>query len=286
MLSFFAALQTFPTGLSDLLIRLHSYCRVSLVDPLIAGAISGMVVDDATGLQMGVDRNRTDKLKAPLFHIIADFVGQTVADGYHTLRMTVVQDGFPICVAPNIIAEAAKFLTDILIAAGVRNDRTNLALRFQHPFRIQNTLYIIFVVSGDLVIFKVLKALTEDFTLFHHQSPTQSALQTLQRQMLEHLAVIVMHWDTPFPFVINSVGFAPAEYPSTMSHTVFLLYALIAVVDQLLYFRIAKGIVQNDGYPALFIHVKIWIVSLLCKNIFDMIAVHLHIDHFNFFVGI
>ena len=130
-----------------------------------------MIVDESAGLQMRIDRHGSDKHEVAPFQILTNSVRQSVGNRHFTVGVSLIDDGFAVCVAPEIIAEGSEFFANLLIAPGVVNDRPHLALRSQHTLRTEDLLNVILTVCGDLVKFKVLKALTEDFTLLHHKSP-------------------------------------------------------------------------------------------------------------------
>ena len=112
------------------------YGWVHVVDPLIAWAVPVVVVDDSAGLQVGVDRDRAHVLKAALFQILADPVRQAVADGNRAGVMSLVQDGFALGPGPDVIAEAPKFLSYLLVASGIVDHCPDLARRADHAFCI------------------------------------------------------------------------------------------------------------------------------------------------------
>ena len=176
-----------------------------------------MVIDHSAGLQVGIDRDRADILKAAFFQVPADSVRQTVADRDPALRVSFINDAFSFRIGPQVIAEAAKFCADFLITLGVVDDSPYLALRFQHSFRAQNALHILFCIGRNPVIFKVVKTCPEDLPLFQHQPPAETALQIFQCQEFKHLPVI-MDRDSPFRIMVRSVPFRGIR-PAAMSHT-------------------------------------------------------------------
>ena len=56
------------------------YRRIPAVDPVIAGAVFIVVIDDPAGLQVGIDRDRADIFEAAFLQIPADLIRQAVAD--------------------------------------------------------------------------------------------------------------------------------------------------------------------------------------------------------------
>ena len=103
------------------------YCWVPVIDPLITRAVPVVVVDDPAGLQVGVDRDRAYILEAAFFQVFADPVGQAVADRDRPDIMSLIQDGFPVGIRPDIIAKAPKFLPYLLIAPGIVDHSPDLA---------------------------------------------------------------------------------------------------------------------------------------------------------------
>ena len=184
--------------------------------PLIARAFLVVVVYNPAGLQMGVDRNCADILEAAFLQILTDLVGQTVTDRDRPCIMPLIEDCFTAGIRPDVVTETAILLPHFLITPCIIDYRMHFAGRADHAFRLQDTLHVCFVVSSDFVKIKIVKALPEDFPLFQHQIPGKAALQAFQRQMFEHMTVI-MYRNSPFRIMINAVGLVHTG-PGTVSH--------------------------------------------------------------------
>ena len=115
-------------SLTGFIVRILMNNRVSFDDLMKARARRIVIVDHSASLKVGIDRDCADILEAALFQIPADPVGKPVADRNAAFGMTVINDGFTICVCPQIIAETAEFLTYLLTAPCVADDGTDLAL--------------------------------------------------------------------------------------------------------------------------------------------------------------
>ena len=183
---------------------------------LIARAAPVVVVNNPAGLQMRTDRHCTHILEAAFLQVFTDPVGQTIADRDHPDIVSLIQNRFSAGVGPNVIAKAAVLFAHLPVAPGIVDHRLDLARRTDHALRIQDTLNICVVVESDLVIVEIVEALPEDFTLLQHQIPAQAALQAFQRQVLEHVSV-VMYRDSPFGIMVDSVGLVHPG-PSAVSH--------------------------------------------------------------------
>ena len=70
--------------------------RVASVDPLVAGALVAVIVDDPARLQMRVDRYCTEVFEAAPFQFPADPVGETVAYRNIAFFMSVISNGFAV----------------------------------------------------------------------------------------------------------------------------------------------------------------------------------------------
>ena len=151
--------------------------RVFRHDMLIAWAVFIVITDNPAGLQVGIDRDRTDIFEAALLQIFADPVRKPVAHRDRSCRMSLVEDCFTAGKAPHVIAEGAELLPDFPVTPGVVDHGLHLSLGADHAFRVQDALDIRFVISGDLIIIKVVKALPEYLPLLQHQIPGEAALQ-------------------------------------------------------------------------------------------------------------
>ena len=78
-----------------------------------------MVVDDTTGLQMGVDRNRTHIFQPSLFQVAADPVRQAVSGWDISFLVAHVKICFPLGEVPDVITERAKLGPYFLKALGM-----------------------------------------------------------------------------------------------------------------------------------------------------------------------
>ena len=92
---------------------------MAFVDLYIARTILVVVIDDATGLQMGIDRHSSHVLKPALLEVFTDPVGEAVADRDSAFVMSLVQNRFAAREAPDIITEAAVLLANTLIASSI-----------------------------------------------------------------------------------------------------------------------------------------------------------------------
>lgn len=105
-------------------------------DDLAARASSIVVVNDAAGLEVGVNSDTADILKTALLHIFADSFRQAVADRNRSLGMALVEDGFAAGEAPKIVTKASEFVAQFLTAAGIVDDSLYLPRRADHAFGI------------------------------------------------------------------------------------------------------------------------------------------------------
>ena len=172
----------------------------------VARAVFIVVVDDPTSLQVRVDRYRTEIFEAALFKLLADFVRQTVADGYISVIVLVIQNRVVIGKAPQPTIKAAILLTKLSEAFCVVDDRPDFPLGANHSLGVHYALDVGFVIFGDKVILKVIKAGAENLTLFNHQIPVKSALHNLHHQKLE-LSSVIMQRYAPLVIVIADIQF-------------------------------------------------------------------------------
>lgn len=107
------------------------------VDNDLAAQASGIVVvDDAAGLEVGVNSDTADILKTALLHIFADSFRQAVADRNRSLGMTLIENRFSAGEAPEVVAQASEFVAQFLTAAGIVDDSLYLPERADHTFGI------------------------------------------------------------------------------------------------------------------------------------------------------
>ena len=72
-------------------------------------AVGGVVVDDATGLQMGKDGDGTKIFEAPLFQVSAEAIRQGVLCFPAALMVLWVDVGRSLCKGSDIAVKAAPF---------------------------------------------------------------------------------------------------------------------------------------------------------------------------------
>ena len=59
-----------------------------------------VIIDDATGLQMGIHCHRAEILKPPLFQFLRNLVRKSVADRHRAFLMTHIADGLALAELP------------------------------------------------------------------------------------------------------------------------------------------------------------------------------------------
>ena len=199
--------------------------RMMGINLLITGTFLRMIVDDAAGLQMRIDRYRTQVFEAIGFELPGNFIRQPVADGNPSILMPHIQDCFPVGMGPEPIGETAMFLSDFLIASGIIDDRFDLPAGTDHALSIYDAFYIRVRIGGDSVIIKAVKAETEDLPLFDHQTPGEAALHGLHHQMFKHTPVI-MHRHAPLGIVVSLHSFkSEAQSQELMFHSPSYLFS-------------------------------------------------------------
>ena len=105
--------------LSHLMIPLLIYSRVFTHNHLITRTALVMIVDDATGLQVGVDRYCTHIFEAEFLQVLAYPLRQAVADRDRSDIVALVQDRLVARIRPDVFTEAAALFTHLLIAPGI-----------------------------------------------------------------------------------------------------------------------------------------------------------------------
>ena len=82
-----------------------SHGRIRRIDPSIARTIAVVIVDDATRLEMRIDRRGAQVFETAFPKVLADSCGEAITHGNPAFRMAVVEDGLPFREAPEIVAE-------------------------------------------------------------------------------------------------------------------------------------------------------------------------------------
>ena len=122
--------------LIDFVIFSFRHRRMAVDNDLAAQASGIVVVDDAAGLEVGVNSDTADILKTALLHIFADSFRQAVADRNRSLGMTLIENRFSAGEAPEVVAQASEFVAQFLTAAGIVDDSLYLPERADHTFGI------------------------------------------------------------------------------------------------------------------------------------------------------
>ncbi len=114
---------------------------------LISKTAFPMVVEDAAGLQMGINCNGTHVFQPPLFQLDANPVRQAVFCWNDPFLVAHVEIGLPLGEAPDEVAERTKLLPYFLKALGIADDRFDLPLGADHALGIHNTFNVRLIVG-------------------------------------------------------------------------------------------------------------------------------------------
>ena len=160
-----------------------------------------MIVDDPARLKMRIHRDRTHVLHAAFLQVPAHFVRQTVPCRDLPFLMSGIEVSLSICKSPDIFAERAELFPDLPEALCVMYHRFDLSSGADHPFRIQDPLYVLLAVLRHLIKIKLIKTFPEYLTFLYHHIPVQPALHDFHHQKLK-LLLIVMERHAPFLIMV------------------------------------------------------------------------------------
>lgn len=164
-----------------------------------------MIVHHSHRLHKRVDYRRADKIKAALFQVLADLIGQRSARGNVGEGSRAVDYRGVVDVAPDELVKAAEFALNFQERPGVCDG----SVYFQpiaNNSRIGEQLGdLLIAVFRDLFRVEAVKSLTEVFALFEYRYPRQARLHTLEYQHLEQLAVVMLG-ATPFVVMVGDVN--------------------------------------------------------------------------------
>ena len=81
-----------------------------MIQGLPVCTIHCMVVDDADGLQIGIDDDRAHELETPFFQVLADLLGQGILRRHIGHGFQVMVFDLAVRKAPDVFVEGPEFL--------------------------------------------------------------------------------------------------------------------------------------------------------------------------------
>lgn len=173
-------------------------------DEGVAQALLGMIADDAAGLQMRVDVHWSHIREAPGLEVVRDALRKAVPRREPALLVALVEDGLAIGPAPEIRAERAELCAETLRCDRVADDGANLARRAQHVGSLEDACHVPLVHRGDGIDVEVRKAHADSGPFQKDGVPREAALEALEREVLEHLPIVV-HGNAPFAVMVAAI---------------------------------------------------------------------------------
>lgn len=137
-----------------------------------------MVVDNTDSLQVAIDNDGANVLKTMFLEVFRYLVGQIVSNDPFVLMLRINHRS-AIGKIPNVTIKRAKLLLYFDKAAGIVDDGTYFSFGANHTRCIDDALHILLIKFSDLMSIESRKALSENFSFLHHQSPRQSTRHTL-----------------------------------------------------------------------------------------------------------
>lgn len=163
-------------------------------------AVVAVGVDDADGLQIGVDDGGTREGHTLLFQVLGNGVGQRAGGNGGVIFV----DNFPACPAPNIGVKTAVFFLNVPEDAAVFDAGSDFQPVADDALVREQLGDLFLAVGADLVQVKAVVDLPESLPLVQHRLPAQPRLKGFQNQQLIQGVVIVAR-HTPLLIVIADV---------------------------------------------------------------------------------
>ncbi len=155
-------------------------------------------IDDAYGLQEGVDHRRAGEAHAAFAEVFGDLVGE------RGCRLVVLYDYLAIREAPNIFVEGAEFGLDGHKHFGIGYRRTDFQA-IAYDSGILGKFFQLFVgVESYLMVVKIIERHSERLTLVENTFPREASLERLEEEHLEE-AVVGVEGDTPLVIMIGYI---------------------------------------------------------------------------------
>ena len=102
-----------------------------------------MIIDQACGLEEGIDCDGADKFEASFFHILGNQLRQGCLGWGLFVIQQVILNGFAIDKGPDIVIKAAKILLNLEKGLGIGSGRKDFQAVADHGWILQDFFQIL-----------------------------------------------------------------------------------------------------------------------------------------------
>ena len=177
-----------------------------------------MIIDQACGLEEGIDSDGADKLEASFFHILGNQLRQGCLGWGLFVIQQVILNGFAIDKGPDIVIKAAKILLNLEKGLGIGSGRKDFQAVADNGWILQDFLQVLIGHFCYLMVIIVMKGLLEGGPFVENGFPRKACLIGFKAEQFKEGLLIMERAPPLFIMVSNIEGVGHFDPATTFGH--------------------------------------------------------------------